>query len=424
MGRHVDISPGQRQRFGRRQVTPHVCIVDRRPHLRAFLAEVLVEFGLVPRQAADAAGMLATNADIPADLVILSLAAEAAVTEGFLQKLAAAGYEGKVLLVGGQDRSALAETQRVGMQLGLTMLLELATPFRVEELAERVRVLGDINLQLEAPVDVAEALAHDWLEVWYQPKIEAGTMITRGAEALCRMRHPVWGVVLPASFIPAFGDPHMRRLSEFVVARACKDRLYFSDWRPVDIAVNLPVTLLHEKDFCDFLRRAAAGSASAGGALMLEINSTEIMRDLRFVQAAAEEFGRHGINIAIDGVGPDWPLLTGLSNLPFAEIKVGTAIIQGCATDGPRRAACRAIVEFAKQAGVRTVAQGVETRADLNAVRALGFDLVQGFLFAKPMEARKFARSLNKRTPRKSVDDSRDQAEVNCASMAQTSAGA
>jgi EAL domain-containing protein (putative c-di-GMP-specific phosphodiesterase class I) len=426
MGEHVDIATTPRPRFGRRQVTPHACIVDRKPHLRAFLAETLVEFGLVPRQAADAAGVLAMNAEIPSDLVVYSLPPASADAEAFLRKLAAAQYEGRVLLLGAERSTALGEAQRCGARLGLTMLPALETPFRVEELAERVRALDGVNMPLEAPVDVSEALAHDWLEVWYQPKIDAGTLIARGAEALCRMRHPIWGVVLPASFIPAYGDPHLRHLSEFVVSRVCADRLYFSDWRPIDIAVNLPNTLLHDEDFCDVLRKAAAGSAGAG-TLILEINSGEIIRDLPFAQAAAEKLRLDGIQLAIDGVGPEWPMLTGLSDFPFAEIKVGPAFIQGCATDGPKRAACGAIVEFAKQAGVRTVAHGVENRADLNAVRAMGFDLVQGFLFAKPMEARKFARSLNKRQGRRAPPPeaaSDDQDEVSCVSIAQTSAGA
>lgn len=429
MGEHVDIATTSRPRFGRRQVTPHACIVDRKPHLRAFMAETLVEFGLVPRQAGDATGMLAMNAEIPADLVVFSLPPESADAAEFLRRLAAAQYEGKVLLLGAEHSAALAEAQQLGSQLGLAMMPALETPFRVEELAERVRALSGVNMPLEAPVDVSEALANNWLEVWYQPKIDAGTLMVRGAEALCRMRHPIWGVVLPASFIPAYDDPHLRHLSEFVISQVCKDRLYFSDWRPVDIAINLPSTLLHDEDFCDFLRKAAAGSDGAG-TLILEINSAEIIRDLPLAQAFAEKLQRYGIELAIDRVGPEWPMLTGLSDFPFAEIKVGPAFIQGCATDGPKRAACGAIVEFARQAGVQTVAQGVENRSDLNAVRAMGFDLVQGFLFAKPMEARKFARSLNKRSGRKAAApgeaalSDRGQDEVSCVSIAQTSAGA
>lgn len=428
MGEHVDLSATPRPRFGRRQVTPHACIVDRKPHLRAFLAETLVEFGLVPRQAADAAGVLAANSDVPADLVVFSLPPALTDTAEFLHRLAGSRFEGKVLLLGPEDSTALAEAQRLGARLGLAMLPPLETPFRVEDLAARVRALNGVNMPLEAPVNVAEALAHNWLEVWYQPKIDAGTLMARGAEALCRMRHPVWGVVLPASFIPAYDDPHLRYLSEFVISRVCKDRLYFSDWRLIDTAINLPSTLLRDDDFCDLLCRAASGSGSAGP-LVLEINSAEIIRDLHFAQGVAERLRRYGIQLAIDGVGPEWPMLTGLSDFPFAEIKVGPAFIQGCATDGPKRAACGAIVAFAKQAGVQTVAHGVENRADLNAVRAMGFDLVQGFLFAKPMEARKFARSLNKRPGRKAAPgeatlDDDDQDEVRSVSIAQTSAGA
>ena len=78
------------------------------------------------------------------------------------------------------------------------------------------------------------------------------------------------------------------------------------------------------------------------------------------------------------------------------ELKVARHVINGCAQDRLKRALCGTILDIARRLGARTVAEGVETRADLNAVREIGFDLVQGFLFGKPMEARKFARTLRR----------------------------
>ena len=89
----------------------------------------------------------------------------------------------------------------------------------------------------------------------------------------------------------------------------------------------------------------------------------------------------------------DWSWLVGLHDVPFVEIKVDRTLIAGCADDRLKQTACRWIVDLANGYGVRTVAEGVETQADFLTVRELGFDLVQGLLFAKPMTAQKFART-------------------------------
>ena len=79
------------------------------------------------------------------------------------------------------------------------------------------------------------------------------------------------------------------------------------------------------------------------------------------------------------------------------ELKVARQVINGCAQDRLKRALCGTIVDIARRIGARTVAEGVETRADLIAAREIGFDLAQGFMFGKPMEARKFGRTLRRR---------------------------
>jgi EAL domain-containing protein (putative c-di-GMP-specific phosphodiesterase class I) len=98
--------------------------------------------------------------------------------------------------------------------------------------------------------------------------------------------------------------------------------------------------------------------------------------------------------IAIDDLGAEWPALIGLSDFPFAEVKVDRKFIAGCANDRLKRAVCCQILDLADRYGARTVAEGVETRADFLAVREMGFDLVQGFLFTKPATAKKFARTI------------------------------
>jgi EAL domain-containing protein (putative c-di-GMP-specific phosphodiesterase class I) len=127
--------------------------------------------------------------------------------------------------------------------------------------------------------------------------------------------------------------------------------------------------------------------------LIIEINAVEIIRSLPLAKSVATQLRFHNIGISIDDLGMEWPSLTGMSDFPFIELKVDRKFVTGCADDPSMKTVCRRILDLADGYGVRTVAEGVETTADFLAVRGMDFDLVQGFLFAKPMSANKFART-------------------------------
>jgi EAL domain-containing protein (putative c-di-GMP-specific phosphodiesterase class I) len=107
----------------------------------------------------------------------------------------------------------------------------------------------------------------------------------------------------------------------------------------------------------------------------------------------ANQLRLHKIAISIDDLGAEWLSLTGLRNFPFVELKVDRKFVTGCAEDRLKQSICRRILDLADGYGARTVAEGVESWADFLAVRDMGFDLAQGFLFAKPMNAQTFAQS-------------------------------
>jgi EAL domain-containing protein (putative c-di-GMP-specific phosphodiesterase class I) len=126
--------------------------------------------------------------------------------------------------------------------------------------------------------------------------------------------------------------------------------------------------------------------------LIVEIDSSELIGGVPQVHG----LGTAGIGVSIDNVGVEHSSLVGLEKLPVMELKVTRHVVNGCAQDRLKRALCATILDIARRLGARTVAEGVETRADLVAARDIGFDLVQGFLFGKPAEARKFARTLRR----------------------------
>ena len=283
--------------------------------------------------------------------------------------------------------------RQIGEEYGLAMLPPLQTPFSAGSLRASLAALLPAEPAPSPAVDVAEALKAGWLELWYQQKINVRTLAPSGAEALVRMRHPAWGVVPPAYFIHDDKDPHFRSLSEFVVGRAIEDWQYLLEQQgPVDLSINMPVSFLADREGVRNLCRALPEHPAFVG-LLLEIDSTEVIENLDLVVDAAKQIRLHNVAIVVDNVGEEWPPLMGLRNFPFVELKVDHRFVTGSADDRLKQAVCRQIIELAKDHGARATAQGVETRADFLAVHELGFDLMQGYLFGKPMGVRKFARS-------------------------------
>lgn len=383
--------------FGRRKVTPRACIVEGKRHLRAFLREVLEDLGFVTSECGhvdELTGVLAS--DLP-DLVLFGIAVDGLEPGKILEALVRAQFGSKVLAVGAAASIVLKAVQQVGSEYGLDMLPPLTTPFAAETLRNRVAMLLPDEPAPSPAVHVSEALHAGWLELWYQPKINARTLVRYGAEALVRMRHPTWGVVPPAYFIPDADDPHFRALSAFVVERALADWHYLLERQnAIDLSINLPASFLLEPQAVRELCRHMPTHPAFPG-LTIEISSDEVIEELAPLNEIAREARFHNIGLAIDNVGANWPGLMGINKFAFATLKTGRQFVTGNSNDRLKRTVCRHIVELGRDYGVPTVAEGIESRADLIAANEIGFDLVQGDLFGKPAPLKKFARGSQTR---------------------------
>jgi EAL domain-containing protein (putative c-di-GMP-specific phosphodiesterase class I) len=180
-------------------------------------------------------------------------------------------------------------------------------------------------------------------------------------------------------------------LSNFVVNRAIEDWHYFTtEHRAVQLAVNLPFNFFRDPDSIVNLCRRMPNHPAFDG-LIVELSAVDVIADLDLARAVARQVRFSNIAISVDDLGAECLSLVGLDDFPFVEIKVDRQFVAGCADDRLKRVACRQILEVADGFGCRTVAEGVEHRADFFAVREMDFDMVQGFLLAKPMTAQKFA---------------------------------
>ena len=379
--------------FGHRKVTPRACVADSKKHLRTFLSEALEDLGFVTSECAHASDLaIALDTQQP-DLVVLGVSVNGVEVGEILEVLVRKSFTGQVLVIGQPDTIMVKAVRQIGDEYGIAMLPSLPTPFSAGTLRASLAALLPSEPAPSPAVDVAEALKAGWLELWYQQKINVRTLVPSGAEALVRMRHPAWGVVPPAYFISDDKDPHYRALSEFVIGRAIEDWHYLLEQQgPVDLSINLPVSFLRDRDAVRHMCLEMPEHPAFAG-LILEINSAEVIANLDLVIDVARQVRLHNIAIAIDNVGAEWPSLMGLPSFPFVELKVDHQFVTGCADNRLKQTVCRRIVELAQDNGARAIAQGVETRADFLAAHGMGFDLVQGYLFSKPLGVKKFARS-------------------------------
>jgi EAL domain-containing protein (putative c-di-GMP-specific phosphodiesterase class I)/CheY-like chemotaxis protein len=377
--------------FGHRKVMPRACVADGKKHLRMFLADALEDLGFITSecgQAGELAGVL--DAHQP-DVVVLGVSANGIEVGEILEVLVRKGFGGKVLVMGQPESIMVKAVRQIGEEYGIAMLPSLPTPFSAGTLRASVATLLPAEPAPSPAVDVAEALKAGWLELWYQQKINARTLAPSGAEALVRMRHPAWGVVPPAYFIRDDKDPHFRALSKFVIGRAIDDWRYLLEQQgPVDLSINLPVSFLGDREAARNLCCGMPDHPAFGG-LLIEVDSAEVVDHLDLLIDVARQMRLHNIAITIDNVGAEWPALMGLRSFPFVELKVDHQFVTGCADDRLKQTVCRHIVELAHDHGARALAQGVETRADFVTAHGMGFDLVQGYLFGKPMGVKKFA---------------------------------
>ncbi|WP_295850249.1 EAL domain-containing response regulator [Tardiphaga sp.] len=379
--------------FGRRKIAPRVCIIDSKRHIRSFLNEAFEDLGFVTGECDDSRDLGTVLDDLVPDLITIGLSAGGVDAAEIMHMLAAREFNGNVVFVGAKDSILASALRQTASELGLDLLPMLQTPFGATQLRDSFATLLPAEQPPSPAVDITEALQSGWLELWYQRKIDSHNLVPSGAEAVMRMRHPTWGIVEPAGFIDTGHEMDRLPLADFVIGRVLRDWRYLLERQgPVDLSVNLPAILLTDPDTVQALCQQMPAHPAFGG-LLIEIDGSEAIHHLDALLDIARRLGLHNMAISIDNLGTDWPALMNVDGFPFAELKVDRRFVAGCADDRLKQTVCRSIIELARGYGVRTVATGVETRADLLVAHEIGFDLVQGALFGKPTSLKKFARS-------------------------------
>jgi diguanylate cyclase (GGDEF)-like protein len=245
------------------------------------------------------------------------------------------------------------------------------------------RALMGISLDAE----LRRALAHDGLQLVYQPKFSAPSGQPSGVEALLRWTHPRLGAVSPGRFIPLAEQTGLiLEISAWVVRSVCRQ---ISDWRrngfDLTVAVNLSgKDFLHGDPYALIARELSAAGIPAAS-LELEVTESVLVGDFAGVSAGLAALRSLGCSVALDDFGSGYSSLKYLQRLPVDRLKVDQSFITDVHRNAGDGAIFEAIVTLARQVGLIVTAEGVEERGQLEWLRAHGCDEVQGFLLARPM---------------------------------------
>jgi diguanylate cyclase (GGDEF)-like protein/PAS domain S-box-containing protein len=248
-------------------------------------------------------------------------------------------------------------------------------PAMEERASRRLALLGDLR----------EAVRREQFLPEYQPQLNLATGAVSGYEALVRWRHPERGVVVPDDFIGLAEESGLiEPLGEWVLMRACADATLLPS--SARVAVNVSARQFEMGDVAAAVSRALQASGLAGERLIIEITESSFMRNPHDLRDGLYELRALGAQIALDDFGTGYSSLSYLPTLPLNQLKIDRSFVSALG-DETRAASvpiAKAIMDVASALQLETVAEGIETQAQLDRLYAMGCTHVQGFLLAHP----------------------------------------
>jgi diguanylate cyclase (GGDEF)-like protein/PAS domain S-box-containing protein len=241
------------------------------------------------------------------------------------------------------------------------------------------------------------ALERDELRLHYQPQYGIADGRIVGLEALIRWQHPEQGLVPPLVFIKFAEESGLiLQIGDWVLREACRQNRAWQDagLPPLPVSVNISALQFHQPDFVHSVARALAGSGLEARYLQLEVTESIIMHDAERVTESLERLKDMGLELAIDDFGTGYSSLSYLKRFPIDRLKIDRSFVQDVTADTDDEAIIGAIIALTRKLGLRTIAEGVETREQLKFLRDQGCDEVQGFLLSRPLAPPDCAASL------------------------------
>lgn len=245
-----------------------------------------------------------------------------------------------------------------------------------------------------------QAIDNDQLLLVYQPKLDLRSDTIRSFEVLARWRHPDHGLIPPGEFIPqAEESGNIVPFTRWTLERTVASLHHFREQGlAFSLALNLSPRSLHSKEILSFAEALLEKADVTPSNITLELTETAVMLDPDGALARLEQLHELGLRLSIDDFGTGYSSLSLLRRLPLDEIKIDKSFIENMTTNPQDHVIVGSTIDLAHNLGLEVVAEGVETHAQMEALRELGCDIIQGFLVAEPIDAKKLL-DWTKKTP-------------------------
>jgi diguanylate cyclase (GGDEF)-like protein len=288
---------------------------------------------------------------------------------------------------------------------------------RVYSSALNARAVKRLSLEME----LRRAFEAAQLEVYYQPQYEARSLKLAGAEALLRWFHPQRGQIPTADFVAVAEETGLiGEIGHWALQQVCRD---IRQWRELKFTVPPIAVNVSARDFTRqdvLLRLSSVVEAAHLPASLFELELTEgaLMQDVESGQRSLQALKEFGFALAIDDFGTGYSSLSYLKRFALDALKVDRAFVNDITTDADDAAIVRAIISLGHNLNLKIVAEGVETPAQLEFLRAAGCDLIQGFLMSRAIAPGAFVELLRVGGPARAADTDSPAQRAGCGARA------
>jgi len=238
--------------------------------------------------------------------------------------------------------------------------------------------------------DLRQAVARQEFVLNYQPKVDLATGAVAGVEALIRWQRPRHGTVLPARFIPVAEESGLiLPIGRWALDTACRQARSWQDGglAPISVAINVSAVELRAKDFLSSVRQTLEHSRLEPRFLELELTETFMMQDWRSTAEILRALKALGVSIALDDFGTGYSSLSYMKRFPIDALKIDQSFVRDMTTDSDDASIVSAVIDMGRSLNMRVVAEGIQTRDQLEFLRTRRCPEGQGFYFGPPLPA-------------------------------------
>lgn len=309
-------------------------------------------------------------------------------------------------LLSSSDTSMLSSVDTMCRAYGITTIGTFQKPLSRDQISKILKELSLTETNSDAPryaqqkafteTEIVAALESHQIQPHFQAKLDLSSNTIVGAEALARWLHPTLGLQAPFSFIPVLEQGQYIDALTFSLLRqaVAKQQEWLEQGHKMSIAVNLSPNSLHDLSFADRLTEIVTDAGIATDNVVFEVTETAAMQDLAPALENLARLRLRGFGLSIDDFGTGFASMEQLGRIAFTELKIDRSFVSTMLEKNESRAIVEFSINMAQKLGMRSVAEGVEHGEELELLRELGCDHVQGYFVAKPVDVNAFMTQL------------------------------